>query len=92
MRECFRGGLKTPRIVQEAVNEATILSLVSHGPTNSWAGPGGGLIPKPGVSAATPAGFARHARLRASLVPPGVAAARLLKWAVCSPASLWEWA
>src|SRR6266568_3017564 len=29
MRECFRGGLKTPRIVQEAVNEATILSLVS---------------------------------------------------------------
>jgi DNA-binding transcriptional LysR family regulator len=31
MRECFRGGLKTPRIVQEAVNEATILSLVSHG-------------------------------------------------------------
>ena len=31
MRECFRGGLKTPRIVQEAVNEATMLSLVSHG-------------------------------------------------------------
>ena len=31
MRGCFRGGLKTPRIVQEAVNEATILSLVSHG-------------------------------------------------------------
>src|SRR5882724_5173879 len=31
MRECFRGGLKTPRIIQEAVNEATILSLVSHG-------------------------------------------------------------
>jgi DNA-binding transcriptional LysR family regulator len=31
MRECFRGGLKAPRIVQEAVNEATILSLVSHG-------------------------------------------------------------
>ena len=29
MHECFRGGLKTPRIVQEAVNEATILSLVS---------------------------------------------------------------
>ncbi len=29
MQECFRGGLKTPRIVQEAVNEATILSLVS---------------------------------------------------------------
>src|SRR5258706_7403080 len=31
MNKCFRGGLKTPRIVQEAVNEATILSLVSHG-------------------------------------------------------------
>ena len=31
MNECFRGGLKTPRIVQEAVNEATILSLVSQG-------------------------------------------------------------
>lgn len=29
MRECFRGGLKTPRIVQEAANEATLLSLVS---------------------------------------------------------------
>ena len=31
MHECFRGGLKSPRIVQEAVNEATILSLVLHG-------------------------------------------------------------
>jgi DNA-binding transcriptional LysR family regulator len=31
MNECFRGGLKTPRIVQEALNEATIMSLVSHG-------------------------------------------------------------
>jgi DNA-binding transcriptional LysR family regulator len=29
MRACFKGGLKTPRVVQEAVNEATILSLVS---------------------------------------------------------------
>ena len=29
MNECFRGGLKSPHIVQEAVNEATILSLVS---------------------------------------------------------------
>jgi len=29
MQECFRGGLKSPHIVQEAVNEATILSLVS---------------------------------------------------------------
>src|SRR5260370_11692554 len=32
MRECFRGGLKTPRIVQEAGNESPILSLGSHGP------------------------------------------------------------
>jgi len=29
MHECFRGGLKTPHIVQEAANEATILSLVA---------------------------------------------------------------
>jgi DNA-binding transcriptional LysR family regulator len=29
MRECFRNGLKAPRIVQEAVDQATILSLVS---------------------------------------------------------------
>jgi len=29
MHECFRGGLESPQIVQEAVNEATILSLVS---------------------------------------------------------------
>jgi DNA-binding transcriptional LysR family regulator len=29
MRECFRNGLKTPRIVQEAVDQATMLSLVS---------------------------------------------------------------
>ena len=27
----FNGGLKSPRIVQEGVNEATMLSLVSHG-------------------------------------------------------------
>ncbi len=31
MHECFRAGLKSPRIVQEGVNEATILSLVLHG-------------------------------------------------------------
>jgi DNA-binding transcriptional LysR family regulator len=31
MNECLRGGLKTPHIVQEGVNEATILSLVSCG-------------------------------------------------------------
>jgi hypothetical protein len=29
MHECYRGGLKSPRIVQEGPNEATILSLVS---------------------------------------------------------------
>jgi DNA-binding transcriptional LysR family regulator len=29
MNECFRGGLKSPHVVQEAVNEATILSLVA---------------------------------------------------------------
>jgi DNA-binding transcriptional LysR family regulator len=29
MHECFRNGLKSPRIVQEALNEATILSLVA---------------------------------------------------------------
>ena len=29
MGKCFAGGLKNPRIVQEALNEATILSLVS---------------------------------------------------------------
>ena len=31
MHESFRGGLKSPHIVQEGVNEATILSLVSCG-------------------------------------------------------------
>ena len=31
MYECFRGGLKSPRIVQEASNEATILTLVAQG-------------------------------------------------------------
>ena len=36
MRECYRGGLKTPRIVQEGLNEATILSLVSTGLGVGW--------------------------------------------------------
>jgi DNA-binding transcriptional LysR family regulator len=36
MRECFRGGLKAPHIVQEALNEATILSLVSQGMGVGW--------------------------------------------------------
>ena len=36
MHECYRGGLKSPRIVQEAANEATILSLVSHGMGIGW--------------------------------------------------------
>ncbi len=31
MYECFRGGLESPRIVQEALNEATILTLVAQG-------------------------------------------------------------
>jgi DNA-binding transcriptional LysR family regulator len=29
MHECFRGGLKSPRIVQEAADQATLLSLVT---------------------------------------------------------------
>jgi len=36
MQECFRGGLKSPRIVQEGLNEATILSLVSAGLGVGW--------------------------------------------------------
>jgi DNA-binding transcriptional LysR family regulator len=36
MHECYRGGLKSPQIVQEAANEATILSLVSHGMGVGW--------------------------------------------------------
>jgi len=36
IHECYRGGLKSPHIVQEAVNEATILSLVSHGMGVGW--------------------------------------------------------
>jgi DNA-binding transcriptional LysR family regulator len=36
MRECFRGGLKSPRIVQDGLNEATILSLVATGLGVGW--------------------------------------------------------
>jgi DNA-binding transcriptional LysR family regulator len=36
MNECYRGGLKSPRIVQEGFNEATILSLVSTGLGVGW--------------------------------------------------------
>jgi len=36
MHECYRGGLKSPRIVQEGLNEATILSLVSSGLSVGW--------------------------------------------------------
>jgi DNA-binding transcriptional LysR family regulator len=36
MHECFRGGLKFPRIVQEGLNEATILSLVATGLGVGW--------------------------------------------------------
>jgi DNA-binding transcriptional LysR family regulator len=36
MQECYRGGLTSPRIVQEGLNEATILSLVSTGLGVGW--------------------------------------------------------
>ena len=36
MRECLRGGLKSPRIVQDGLNEATILSLVATGLGVGW--------------------------------------------------------
>src|SRR6202140_563540 len=36
MLKCYRGGLKSPRIVQEGVNEPTILSLVSPGMGVGW--------------------------------------------------------
>jgi DNA-binding transcriptional LysR family regulator len=36
MQECYRGGLKSPRIIQEGFNEATILSLVSTGLGVGW--------------------------------------------------------
>ena len=36
MHECFRGGLKSPRVVQEGLDEATILSLVATGLGVGW--------------------------------------------------------
>ena len=36
MHACYRGGLKSPRIIQEGLNEATILSLVSSGLGVGW--------------------------------------------------------
>jgi DNA-binding transcriptional LysR family regulator len=36
MRECFRGGLKSPSVVQEGQDEATILSLVATGLGVGW--------------------------------------------------------
>jgi DNA-binding transcriptional LysR family regulator len=36
MHKCYRGGLKSPCIVQEGLNEATILSLVSSGLGVGW--------------------------------------------------------
>jgi DNA-binding transcriptional LysR family regulator len=36
MHRCYRGGLKSPHIVQEGPNEATILSLVSTGLGVGW--------------------------------------------------------
>jgi DNA-binding transcriptional LysR family regulator len=36
MRACYRGGLKSPHIVQEGLDEATILSLVATGLGAGW--------------------------------------------------------
>jgi hypothetical protein len=36
IHECYRGGLKSARIVQEGMNEATILGLVSSGLGVGW--------------------------------------------------------
>jgi DNA-binding transcriptional LysR family regulator len=36
MHKCYSGGLRSPRIVQEGLNEATILSLVSTGLGVGW--------------------------------------------------------
>jgi DNA-binding transcriptional LysR family regulator len=36
MHECVRGGLRSPRIVQEGLDEATILSLVAVGLGVGW--------------------------------------------------------
>jgi DNA-binding transcriptional LysR family regulator len=36
MNACYRGGLKSPHIVQEGLNEATILSLVATGLGVGW--------------------------------------------------------
>jgi len=36
MRECFRGGLRSPSVVQEGKDEATILSLVATGLGVGW--------------------------------------------------------
>jgi DNA-binding transcriptional LysR family regulator len=53
MYECVRGGLKSPHIVQEALNEATILTLVAQGmgvgfvvETARWRCPDGVAIQK----------------------------------------------
>lgn len=40
MEACYRGGLKSPRVVQEGNNEATILSLAFRLFTLSWNGRG----------------------------------------------------
>src|SRR5260370_39195465 len=36
MFKCYRGGMKSPSIVQEGVNEPTLLSLVSTGMGVGW--------------------------------------------------------
>ena len=86
MHECFRAGLKTPNIVQEAVNEATILSLVScrlgvafvSGPTR-WRCPEG-VVLLPIVDLDLPLPFALVWRKdnRAPLLAKFVADVRLL--------------
>jgi DNA-binding transcriptional LysR family regulator len=66
MRECFRGGLESPRIVQEGLNEATILSLVATG----------GMDPRNGTLAASKK-HRHHARGR--LEPAAAAGSRVEK-------------
>jgi DNA-binding transcriptional LysR family regulator len=87
MHECFRGGLKTPNIVQEAVNEATILSLVScrlgvafvSGPTR-WRCPEGVvLLPIVDLNLPLPFALAWRKDNLAPLLAKFVAAVRLLQ-------------
>ena len=47
MHECYRGGLKSPRIVQEGMNEATIRRPRIEW-LRRWMGPGNGTLAVPG--------------------------------------------